>query len=461
MNWHLPFNPYDVQKKAAQLLGTHGGYALFMEMGLGKTACAVNDFIDAYRNDQVRQMLVLCPAHLRGNWFTEIEKYGIPCIVSVAPNFPSEHNPNLPRIWIVNYEVWRSSVGPHVEAWVKQWPTMIVADESQNIKNYKSKVGKWAVQLAKQCPVRRILSGKPMSQNVLDLWPQLRFIGALNGVNPIAFRNEFAVMGGYMGKVIVGVRNEDRLNRILDEWSFRATKDEWLDLPAKLPARIIEVEMKGEQKAAYDKMRKEQFLLLEKKGIEITADMVISAMMKLQQISSGWIYDEHGHAHDLMEPKDNPKINALFAELEAAEGKSLVFCHYKHSMETLITEFDRRYDDDIAIIQGGQPRGAIEEYKKMFNENPDCRVLFGQIAAAKEGHTLLGGPGRDRCSNTFYFENTYSLNDRAQSEDRNHRIGQDKPVSYTDFVASPIERRIITALQKKEDIVRAVMQKKA
>lgn len=460
MTWHLNFKPYDVQKKAINLSTGRGGYAWFMEMGLGKTAVAVNEFIEEYRNGCVRQMLVLCPAHLRGNWAEEIKKYNDALDVIVAPCVPVTPRPGIPQIWIINYEVWRSSVGPYVERWVAAKPTMIVADESQNIKNYRSKVGKWAVGLAKQCSVRRILSGKPMSQSVLDLWPQLRFIGALSGVNPIAFRNEYAIMGGYLGKQIVGVRNEERLNKILDEWSFRATKDEWLDLPKKLPARTIEVQMGRAQQQAYDDMRKEQFLLLEKKGVEITAEMVISVLLKLQQISSGWIYDEHGNAHDIVEPKDNPKIKALFAELEAADGKSLVFCHYKKSMAMLVNYFQNEYDDGCSFMIGGVHPKDLTEQKRKFNEESSCRVLFGQISVAKEGHTLIGGPGPDRCKNTFYFENTYSLNDRAQSEDRNHRIGQDKPVSYTDFITSPVERRVIAALQKKEDIVRSVMQRK-
>jgi hypothetical protein len=80
-----------------------------------------------------------------------------------------------------------------------------------------------------------------------------------------------------------------------------------------------------------------------------------------------------------------------------------------------------------------------------------------QSATGSEGLTLLGGPGDDRCASSIFYENSYALGTRIQAEGRNHRYGQDKPVTYFDLTCSPIDRAIIKALQKKTDLIRSVM----
>ena len=77
------------------------------------------------------------------------------------------------------------------------------------------------------------------------------------------------------------------------------------------------------------------------------------------------------------------------------------------------------------------------------------------------GHTLLGQKGRDRCASTCFFENSFSLRDRLQMRDRNHRGSQDEPCSYYDLITSPMDQAVVDALSGKKaqaDMVDAVIK---
>jgi hypothetical protein len=101
----------------------------------------------------------------------------------------------------------------------------------------------------------------------------------------------------------------------------------------------------------------------------------------------------------------------------------------------------------------------IQSHKDKFNNDPNCRVILVQIRAGKYGHTLLGGSDIvDKCSTMVFAENSYSLDDRSQIEDRMHRHGQTESCLYVDIWGTPLDHKITLALQAKENIVQAVFQ---
>jgi hypothetical protein len=102
----------------------------------------------------------------------------------------------------------------------------------------------------------------------------------------------------------------------------------------------------------------------------------------------------------------------------------------------------------------------IEDQKRKFNNDPGCRAILLQTVASKYGHTLLGhGDDNDRCWTMYFYENTYSLDDRSQIEDRIHRRGQTSDYcGYVDSVGTPVDMAMIEALQRKENIYNAIMR---
>src|SRR5690606_32461854 len=105
-----------------------------------------------------------------------------------------------------------------------------------------------------------------------------------------------------------------------------------------------------------------------------------------------------------------------------------------------------------AVLRGGMTVAEQDAEKDRFNNDPKCRIMFLQTRASKYGHTLLGDAA-NRCSTMIFFENTYSLDDRSQIEDRNHRWGQDADhCLYVDLCGTVIDMRMTEALAAKEDM---------
>ena len=255
-------------------------------------------------------------------------------------------------------------------------------------------------------------------------------------------------MGGYLGKQIVGARNQDELTQLMDNNSFRALKKDWTDLPEQLNSSR-NYEMKGDQLKQYKLMMKEFVLMLEDQVV--TAPMVITQAMKLQQISGGFIFDEGGEEHELVVCKDNPKLNTTLDIVNGMSTKSIIFAFYKPSIRMLRTLFP-----EAAYIVGGQDKNDQKEQKRRFNEDDKCKLMICQLTAGKYGHTLLGTE-KVPCHTSVYYENNYDLDARIQSEARNHRHGQHYPVTYIDLIGSPQDKKIITALRRKMNMATSIV----
>jgi len=322
-------------------------------------------------------------------------------------------------------------------------------DEASRIKNPDSATTKWLMNRFNDASMVRLANGTPMANSVMDLYPQLRAVFELNGWNRYAFRNRFAITGGFMGKQITGFKNEEELFKILDRCAFRALKKDYTDLPEKMfvPRKI---EMHPLQREAYEEMLEGFYMVIEDQ--EVSAEYAITQAMKLQQISSGFIIDDEGVAHDIIPSKKNPKLLALKDIAQDTYGKMIIPVVFNRSMDMLLEAFPK-----TPFIRGGMEPDEVDDNKRRFNNDPDVTKIVLQMQAGSMGHTLLGKAGAERCSTTTWYENSYSLLLRKQMEDRNHRYGQDTSPYHVDFWSSPIELKIIKALQRKEDMAAAIV----
>lgn len=462
MEWFIPHRPpYAVQIKALERSEGKYGFGFLKEMGLGKTMDALNELWGEIKYNGAEGGLAIVPNYFRGGWVLEAaECFGDELETTLFPHIPPAitKNSGQPWLWVVQYDAILNNT-PMLMQLVREWKVHFIADESSFFKNYMAKRTTRGVKIAKESKSRRILSGTPSPQEPLDLWPQLRIIGALSGIDPISFRNRYQVMGGFLGKAFKEINKENwpELEAILEKNTFRAFKKDWLDLPKQTWMPQIAVKMLPEQEKHYTQMRRDFLIKVQEKTI--TVEMAISALIKMQQISSGFIMSDNDvhrrkDIHDLVPPGKNPKLCALIDLMSTITGKTLVFCHYRHTAD-MIMEVMKWRNLDPAYMVGGMG-SELDVQKKRFNEDDACRVMVALESVGGMGHTLLGRKG-NRCSTTVFFENSYSMQNRVQAESRNHRIGQDEMVNYFDIVASPMESRIIAALQKKRDVMNVVM----
>lgn len=451
--WHLSGpSPYAVQLEALRKSKLHDRFGYFLEQGLGKTALQLNDYIENYSD--LDTVIVLCPNSFKRDWTLAPAEWGVPQIK--GGYWPEDEmiagSSRAPQFNVMNFEAVRGSGHEPLARLMDRRPCLLVVDESSAIKNFKSDTARAVLDLSKRAKAVRLLNGTPMSQNVMDLYPQLKCLGELDRVNPYAFRNRYAVLGGYMGKQILGVKNEEELRVILDRCSFRALKKDWSDLPPKIYTQL-KLEMTSRQRKLYKEMLRDFLTMVS--GHEYRADMVLAQMDKLRQITSGLLLDGDKHVY-IEKAENNPKIRAAQDILESVPGK-MIIVHFYSKMGDLIREYFARKGYGVTFIKGGMKPDEIIEQKRRFNDDGDYKLMVAQITAASRAHTLIGGEGDNRAHRMFFHDNTFSLLDRSQMEDRFHRGAQDKDCLYYDPVMSPIDAAQLKALKSKADIASAVV----
>jgi SNF2 family DNA or RNA helicase len=449
----------EVQEKALVSSHNRPGFAYYMEMGLGKTLTALTEFLILVQAKQVTRLVVICPNSFKAGWVDEIKKHGIdvdPFIYESGADWVNNmflrRQFDKPPVLIVNYEAIRKE---HTQTFIANFVSgraaMIVLDESIQIKTYNSQQTKAALALAPLFVYKRILSGKPVTSGPHDLWAQLKFIGAINE-KYFPFKTTFCRMGGFRAKHVVGTQNEELLAAKIEKYIFRASKTQWTDLPPKLYTSR-QYQLTPKLKSMYDSMENDFVLWLNETDV-VTVEAFITKFIKLAQIQSGFIIKEDGKIEELVAPEENPRFVLLRELLEEVPGKVVVPYVHRYTSHLLL----RSLEDYLpALIKGGMSPEEIQLQKHRFNNDPECRIILAQIRASKYGHTLLGGEDLDdKCSAMIFSENSYSLDDRSQIEDRIHRHGQSQSCLYIDLWGTSLDHRVTQALQAKENIAQAV-----
>lgn len=456
MRWHLTGTPRKVQEEALRRSENKTGWMHLLQMRLGKTAVALNEFVEFVVNHDGKWLLVLSPNSFKRDWAEAVARWGIDMPVHVFEScdvraYEKFIRKNQSGVVVANYEALTYKDKLSALEKIVGSSTMVVADESIRMKNPASAAFKGAHRLAKQCRVRRALSGKPMTQGPHDLYGQLRFIGELDGWTYSTFKSAFCNTGGFMGRQIMGAKNEDRLNKILSGCSWSARKLEWIsDFTA--PDYVSRcVEMTGRQKELYDQLQHD--FMAELDGVTITAEQVVTKLLKQTQVASGFIIDEDGRPIDILPLSDNPRVNLVKTILsDELQTKLIVYANYRHTIDMLLAALA---PFNPAVIRGRAT--DVVEQKKKFNEDPTCRAMIAQIEASKYGHELIGSKD-DPCLTSVYFEGSYSLDSRSQTEERNQYGDVAVATTIIDIYSTPLDEAVVKAVQRKESMVMAVMK---
>jgi SNF2 family DNA or RNA helicase len=332
---------------------------------------------------------------------------------------------------------------------------LMVLDESVHIKTPKAKRTQRVLARGAGATFRRILTGTPVDNAPFDVFTQLKFVSptiwdSIGCRSFVAFKNFFGVWeemrdprSGRMFRNLVRYRNLQKLAEIVATVSCRVLKKVVLDLPPKLYTKRY-FELSQHQKRYYKEMADTYSVRLE--SGEVTALLVIVQMIRFQQIISGFLVDEEDKVVPL---PDNPRLALLREILAETQGKSLVFGKFVFDIDTIMAALKEdgieavRYDGSVSDPDRAE---AIERFQR-----GTARVLVGNPATIKEGLTLHAA------STVIYYNNSFKLRDRLQSEDRAHRIGQRNAVTYIDLVAEgTIDEKIVTALRNKLDIASVI-----
>ena len=469
MNYKFKTKPYKHQLTALEKSVDEKEYGYFMEMGTGKSKVLVDNMAILYDKGKINGALIIAPKGVYNNWYSQeipthlashIKPKMVMWTASASKAKEKEYQTLFEtgfdlHVLIMNVEAFSTKKGTEFAfKFLRSHKTLMVVDESTTIKTPTSKRTKSILTLGKHAAYRRILTGSPVTKSPLDLYSQCAFLDEelLGHVSYYAFRNRYAHMvernfGGRRVQIVGSYKRLDELEEILKEFSYRVLKEDCLDLPEKIYIKR-NVELTDEQTKAYATMKSAALASLN--GKLATAPHVLTQMMRLHQITCGHLKNDDGTITDLK----NNRLDELLDLLDETEGKAIIWANYIHDIEHITKAIKKKYGDDSIV----QYYGAIdtkqrqEGIKKFQDPNSPARFFIGNPQTGGYGITLTAA------NTVVYYSNGYDLEKRLQSEDRAHRIGQKKSVTYVDFIAEKtVDEKIVKALRKKINIASEIL----
>ena len=253
--------------------------------------------------------------------------------------------------------------------------------------------------------------------------------------------------GGRRVQLVGSYKRLDELADNIKAFSYRVLKEDCLDLPDKIYTKR-EIELTEEQSKAYATMKSAALALL--KGKMATAPHVLTQLMRLHQITCGHLKNDDGTITKIK----NNRIKELLSLLEEVEGKVIIWANYIYDIENIVENISEEYGEDSIVQYYGaiSSQDRADAIKKFQDPNSNVRFFVGNPQTAGYGITLTAA------NNVIYYSNGYDLEKRLQSEDRAHRIGQSKSVTYIDLIApKTVDEKIVKALRSKMDIANTIM----
>ena len=471
-NYKFKTKPYEHQLKALEKSWASDTYALFMEMGTGKSKVLVDNIAILYDRGAIKGALIVAPKGVYKNWdaieFPTHLPDHIECTkVLWEPTATKKKQAELDtlfddkgdlKILIMNVEAFSTSKGldfarSFLNIFVGR--ALIGVDESTTIKNPTAKRTNNILKIGDLAKYRRILTGSPVTKSPLDLFSQCEFLDPyhLGHASYYSFRARYANMvkrnfGGRQVQLVVSYRRLDELADILDKFSYRVLKEDCLDLPEKVFTKRL-VELTPEQDKAYKQMKQMALAMLDN-GEVMTTVNVMTQLMRLHQITCGHFKADDGTTTALK----NNRMDALLQLLEETDGKVIIWANYREDIKNIVAALKKAYGDASTVeYHGGVDSTLRQEHIAQFQQkNGPTRYFVGNAQTGGYGITLTAA------NTVIYYSNSYDLEKRLQSEDRAHRIGQTGSVTYVDLIAeNTVDDKIVKSLRNKINIANEIM----
>lgn len=487
--------PYAHQVIGIEQLIKNVFFALFDEMGAGKTLQVIVAGQILYELGIINRVIVIAPASVRPVWydpdFGELAKHlFLPSRITefhakVRGWFNTEETDKSKLLhWMItNYEFIRSA--PRLKQLLPAATnkTLLILDESSSVKWWKTKQTKACLELREECGRVVILNGTPVANHPGDMYSQGAILSKkiLDCKNWFQFKARYGVLGGWQQKQIIDWRNVDDIQRRFAPYVLRRLKKDCIDLPSKLPPVVYPIALSEPTWSKYKAMRDDMVAWLTENSASSVQQAIVK-IMRLAQITSGFLggveefelddsallEDYEGITQDRfkkttreVEEIGREKLDFFFQWLDdrlAEDENFKVICWSRFVPEIArnIREAKLRYTGvPIGVVAGG--------YKKTDREFA-LRLLDPRTApkgpAFIFGNPQSGGLGLNMTAarHMFRMSSDYSHYKRAQSDDRIHRPGQLFHTWYGDLVATgpqgqkTIDHITLKSLMKKDNL---------
>lgn len=434
------------QAEAVEKLSPLRVGALFMEMGTGKSRTAIE--FARLRQGKINRVIWFCPISLKSTIAYEILKH-TDCRdrdLYVFDHRTREETVPLERIWYVVGIESMSSSDRAVYSVVQliDERTFVIVDESSYIKGHRARRTERITLLSGKARYRMILTGTPVTQGVVDLWAQMRFLSPeiLQYKSFYSFERNHLIYSDKFPGMVVGVKNYETIVERINPYVYQVRKAECLDLPEKL-YEDRRCDLSAAQSEAYQQAKltfADELLDEDDAGGWKTSTSIFRLFGRLQSIACG--RDDGGG------PIENDRLQLMKNVLEdlpaSAEDHIVIWAKYRETIRQ-IRESLMSSGREVHVFDGDVPESKREGILVDWRKRGGCLVASEKVGSHGFDLTVA--------STVLFFSRSFNYSNNIQAEDRCHRKGQERSVLYVSlWTRCGIEERIQEALALKEDV---------
>jgi SNF2 family DNA or RNA helicase len=445
--YHFKTKPYHHQLVAFKRALKQHYLAVLWEPRLGKSKLIIDWACAEHQLGHVNRVLILCPLSVIGVWEDEFEIHSpqpyrlhVLGLDDVLIPF-SEKKLN---VCLVNYDrAWRR------KKLLQSWhPDMVVADESHRLKRPGARRSLY-MRSWKKAKYRAILTGTVVTKSYLDVFGQWAFLNNRQFGNRVDdFRARYLIMGGFMKKQIKGYRNFDELKSKIKMDSTIRHESQVFDMPPTIEQRVP-VFLDDKTMIAYRKMEYELFLEL-RRGEVSDAKNIAVKLLRLQQITGGWIKSDEGNIHQI----STDKLHSAWERLENLwndDERVVVFCRFLPELRAL-SHFGVRSGISTYSLSGATRREDRDVRRRRFEAKVGPSLFVSQIQTGGLGISLAAA------AEVIYYSYTYSYDDYYQSSRRIRGPKQTRTMRYQHLVVpNSIDTDIYANLKMKQGLLDSIM----
>lgn len=436
----MDLNLHQYQKNLINILARGQKKALFLDMGMGKTPMTLWYIKWLIGKGRVKKVLVVAPLRVASvTWPQEVEKWDQFSDLKIVSCCGLEKKrlaafKQDANIYTINREncVWLVKNIDLTDF------DMLVIDELSSFKSVNwtyvtnsqgKKVGFVGSQrfialsqVRDKFKYHIGLTGTPIPNTYLELWPQLFLLdgGKTLGANFYRFRNQYFKENSYLMTWDLKPGAGEKIMEKVEGIAVSLKAEDYLQMPEKI-YNDIEVDLDLKELSRYKEME-EKWLDLE---TEISTENVL---VKLQQMASGFLYNENQEAHIT----HDKMLLALDEILEFTPGNILVFVNFKAEASQILTRYN--FARELKA-----PQDLIDW------SNGKIKLAVTHPASTGHGLNLQSGG-----SIIVWFGPNWSSELTQQAEARLYRQGQNKTVVIHRIqVKNTIHARVMDVLAGK------------
>lgn len=445
----MRFEPWEYQKRAIQWVVDKPRCCLFMDMGLGKSVCALTAILRLIDSCEVAKALVIAPKKVaEATWTSEAAKWDhlAPLRVAKAMGTASQRAAALKADADV-YVVGRDSFVWLCKHFGGKLPfDMIVIDELTSFKSPKSQRFK-AFRACASATERVVgLTGTPAPNGFIDLWAQMYCIdrGFRLGKSVSAYRAKnfnCRTWNNVIVKCELKKGHKQVIEKRISDICLTMQARDYLEMPDLIEVPAL-VDLPPDVMARYKEFEREKVLEckaeIEKKGKSILATSAAALMAKLSQFANGAVYDADGEAHEV----HGEKLERLAEIVEAASGGVLVFYQYRHDIPRIAARLKGKA---VKVYEGA---ADLEEWNAGRID-----VLLAHPASTAYGLNMQQGGHY-----IAWFGTGWNLELYQQANARLHRQGQQHPVTvYKLICRGTVDETMDAAISSKRGLQQSLI----